>query len=44
MVEILIWVLIIDIILLIVLPLEKIGRWQTRVKEQWEKLVKKAKS
>lgn len=44
MVEILIWVLLIDVVLLIVLPLEKIGRWQTKVREWWKKLVDKAKA
>ncbi len=43
MLELLIVLAIYSVIILIFVPLEKIGKAQTKVREKWQKLVDKAK-
>lgn len=43
MVELVLTLAIYSVIMLIFVPLEKIARWQTSVRKQWQKLLDKSK-
>lgn len=43
MLELLFWLALYTVIVLIVVPLDKIAKWQTSVRKQWQKLIDKTK-